>query len=184
MRIDEILTENIQPLKLSVDNPGSRWLESKRKASEEAGTNQFGVLNRLGSVTGTFNRPVFLPMNILERIPGARGEQSNVRQDDLESIKQYMSKERKLPPSEHDPFKEYVPFIMVDQRGKAFVNEGNHRIMAASELGFQVLPVEIRYFNGGEDEPGPFSADKVKQIDQSIISRGYGFGKYNLTLQR
>jgi len=34
--------------------------------------------------------------------------------------------------------------------GSAWVNEGNHRIMAAAELGWETLPVEIRYFDGGE----------------------------------
>ncbi len=178
--ISEILSEGIEDLKLSVDNPGGRWLDSKRKSSEEAGTNQFGMLKIMGTVTGVYNRPAFMPVNVLRKIRGAQGEQDRVRYDDLESIKQYMSKEGKLPPSDHEPSKEYVPFIMVDQRGKAFVNEGNHRIMAADSLGFQVLPVEIRYYNGGEQEPGVFSTENVKMTDQSIIDRGYGFGRYKL----
>ena len=42
------------------------------------------------------------------------------------------------------------PFINVAYNGEAWVNEGNHRIMAAAALGWDTLPVELRYFDGGE----------------------------------
>jgi hypothetical protein len=39
---------------------------------------------------------------------------------------------------------------MVAYNGEAWVNEGNHRIMAAYRLNWQTLPIELRYFDGGE----------------------------------
>lgn len=34
--------------------------------------------------------------------------------------------------------------------GSAWASEGNHRIMAAAQLGWEFMPVEVRYFDGGE----------------------------------
>ena len=47
---------------------------------------------------------------------------------------------------------------------------GNHRIMAAAELGWRELPVEIKYFDGGERiESGPLHPSKIKLTDGSYI---------------
>jgi hypothetical protein len=51
---------------------------------------------------------------------------------------------------------------MVAYNGEAWVNEGNHRIMAAAKLGWSELPVEIKYFDGGEwIEDGPLYPPKI-----------------------
>ena len=60
----------------------------------------------------------------------------------------YMEKTGKLPPDPHG--NEYAPFVMVAYNGEAWVNEGNHRIMAAYRLGWKKMPIEIKYFDGGE----------------------------------
>jgi GNAT superfamily N-acetyltransferase len=49
-----------------------------------------------------------------------------------------------------DNGKEYAPFVNVAWNGEAWVNDGNHRIMAAAALGWKDLPVQISYFDGGE----------------------------------
>jgi hypothetical protein len=57
---------------------------------------------------------------------------------------------------------EYAPFVMVAYNGEAWVNEGNHRIMAAAALGWDELPVELKYFDGGERvKSGPLYPDKI-----------------------
>jgi len=76
-----------------------------------------------------------------------RGEQQNVRQDNLKALVKIMKDTGRLPMRQGQ---EYAPFINVAWNGEAWVNEGNHRIMAAAALGWKDLPVQIRYFDGGE----------------------------------
>lgn len=148
MRLFEILNESIiVETKLITDVPNEDWLNGKIEYAKKAGRNRFGV-PYMGSTTGYFRSDVQVPVNILKHLPGMRGEQQNVRQDDLDAIVNIMSKTGKLPLT--DRGEEYVPFIMVAYNGEAWVNEGNHRIMAAAKLGWDKLPVEIKYFDGGE----------------------------------
>jgi hypothetical protein len=136
------------PPSLYIDNPGGDWLKGKREQSIEAGKNKFGNPARFGSVTGSFRgKTVLIPVNVLASFKGINAEQQNVRQKDLEAIKKIMSETGRLPQHYGE---DYAPFINVYQDGTAYVNEGNHRIMAAKALGFKYLPVEISYFNGGE----------------------------------
>jgi hypothetical protein len=89
-----------------------------------------------------------------------RGEQRNVREKDLEAIMKIMKDTGKLPLKRNG--EEYAPFVMVAYNGEAWVNEGNHRIMAAAALGWDELPVELKYFDGGERvESGPLYPDKI-----------------------
>jgi len=66
---------------------------------------------------------------------------------------------------------DYAPFITVDQKGRPFMSEGNHRVMAASELGWDWLPVEIRYFNGSESVDGPLSPKKIEELLNEYANR-------------
>lgn len=157
MRINEFITEN-QPT-VKIDNPGGDWLQSKIEYAKEKGPNEFGVPH-MGKVTGYFPDNVRIPVSILKNIPGARGEQTNVRQDDLDSLMDYMKTNNRLPPSAHSD-KEYAPFITVAYDGSPWVNEGNHRIMAAAALGWDSMPIELRYFDGGEAVDGPLHPDKL-----------------------
>ena len=99
------------------------------------------------------------PVDILRRLPGMRGEQKNVRQQDLEAIVKIMKDTGKLPLHQDQ---EYAPFINVAYDGSAWVNEGNHRIMAAAQLGWKELPVQISYFDGGERvKSGPMYPGRI-----------------------
>ena len=142
MRATEFITEG-----LVVDVPNEEWLQDQidyaiKKSSDRNGPPY------MGTTTATA-RNVEIPISILKRIPGMRREQSNVRQHDLAAIRKIMSTTGKLPLHTHTQ-EEYKPFINVAYDGSAWVNEGNHRIMAAYELGWPSLPVEISYFDGGE----------------------------------
>lgn len=66
------------------------------------------------------------------------------------------------------PGKEHIPFIMVDYSGQPWVNEGNHRIMAAKKLGWKYLPTEVRYFAGGEEHKGPWDPDHLINFTKQL----------------
>jgi hypothetical protein len=171
--------EELTDPKLSIDNPGGEWLEGKKRYSLKEGVNEYGVPRIFGSTTGSFRRQVLIPVDVLADIPGASGEQRNVRLKDLASIVGYMREKGKLPPPPRDEDTEhYYPFIMVLQDGKAYVNNGNHRIMAARKLGYKYLPVELRYYNGGEDIDGILSPDAILKYDRQARAEGYDLKNY------
>ena len=132
---------------LRVDVPNDEWLNKKIRKAKEEGRDNFGA-PYTGTITAYFPGTVKLPVDLLKRLPGMRGEQKNVRREDLEKIMQVMKDTGKLPLTAFG--REYAPFVQVAWNGEAWVNEGNHRIMAADALGWEYLPVELRYYDGGE----------------------------------
>jgi len=132
---------------LRVDVPNEEWLQDAIDYAKSKSPDRNG-LPYMGKTTASV-RNVDVPLSILRRIPGMRQEQSKVRHHDLAAIRKIMSTTGKLPLHGHTG-QEYKPFINVAYDGSAWVNEGNHRIMAAAELGWESLPVEISYFDGGE----------------------------------
>jgi hypothetical protein len=132
---------------LEVDVPNENWLQDKIDYAQSKGRNRYGV-PYMGTTTAYTSQNQRVPVDILRRLPGMRGEQQNVRQQDLEAIIKIMKDTGKLPTMDNG--KEYAPFINVAWNGEAWVNDGNHRIMAAAALGWKDLPVQISYFDGGE----------------------------------
>lgn len=146
--------------RFSSGNPGGDWLARQQQEVREAGINQFGVPSRFGSVTGSIQGGTpRLPVDLLATFKGQRGEQSNVRRDSLDWLMEYMGKNNKLPDSKDGS--EYMPFIQVDANGVPWVNEGNHRIMAAKKLGWKDMPVQLQWHAGGELAPGPLNVDEL-----------------------
>jgi hypothetical protein len=164
------------PLQFASDIPSQNWLEGKRSMAKEAGKKPSGAPRVYGSTTGYFSRNVMVPVDVLAKIKGENLEQQNVRPKDLDAIKKIMSESGRLPQSRDGG--DYVPFITVAQDGTPYVNEGNHRIMAAKELGFKYLPIELRYFNGAELEGGILDPDLVKKYDAEAKQQGYGLQNY------
>lgn len=156
MKIQEILAEQ----QLRIDVPNEDWLQSHINYAIKKGLNQYGVPyadSTTAYIAG--NKPVSLPVSILQTLPGMSREQSNVRKDDLEWLKKTMKETGKLPIIHGE---EYAPLIQVMYDGSAWVNEGNHRIMAAAALGWNKLPVELRYYDGGERiKDGPLYPKKI-----------------------
>lgn len=176
MRVAELLEDSpaIKPLKLRRDNPGGKWQEEKREISTEAGLNQWGSPARFGTVTGYFDRRVLLPVRVLAKLHGVNGEHYRTRHDDLDGLKDYMGKNNRLPAfSKEEPHKQYVPFVTVYQDGTPYINEGNHRIKAAAALGWEYLPIDLRYFNGAEGEAGPLAPPLVIEYDRKAQEAGY-----------
>lgn len=180
MRVIELLAERSDSgaLTLELDNPGGDWLKRKQKENEEDGKGPNGYPHRFGPVTAVWSRRILVPVEVLARVKGARDEQANVRDDSLSYLVKYMSDHDELPKAEHSG--QYPPFITVWQDGTPWVNEGNHRIMAAKKLGWKYLPIELRYFSGGEAADGPLSPSKLKAYDSKARAEGFEPGqKFN-----
>jgi hypothetical protein len=144
---------------LRVDVPNEEWLQDAIDYAKSKSPDRNG-LPYMGKNTATVRR-VDVPVDLLRQIPGMRREQSNVRNDDLAAIIKIMDTTGKLPLHGHTG-EEYKPFINVAYDGSAWVNEGNHRIMAAAKLGWNTLPIEIAYFDGGERiKSGPMYPPKI-----------------------
>ena len=158
MRANEFLIEG----QLSIDVPNEDWLQDKIDYAKSKGLNSFGV-PYFGSTTAYVpGTPPRVRVMRLASLPGMRDEQMNVRKADLKWLMDYMERTGKLPPKGSNSDEEYLPYIMVAYNGEAWVNEGNHRIMAAYRLNWQDMPIEIRYFDGGERiENGPMAPGKI-----------------------
>jgi len=157
-----IVSRKIDEAKLSVDVPNEDWLQEKIDYAKSKGRNSYGV-PYMGSTTAYVQgTPPRARVMRLASLPGMKNEQMNVRKSDLKWLMDYMEKTGKLPPMGNSPDREYLPYIMVAYNGEAWVNEGNHRIMAAYRLNWQDMPIEIRYFDGGERiKTGPMAPEKI-----------------------
>ena len=173
-----ISISRIAELRLRTDNPGGGWLKEEQTYNTKQGLNRHNAPVRFGAITGTWTRHVLLPVSVLAKIKGSSGEQSNVRQKDLDSLTQYMQQNKKLPSSDPGGTDHYVPFIMVYQDGTPYVSEGNHRIMAAAKLGYKFLPIALQYNSGAELADGPLSPARVKQFDATALAHGYSLTDY------
>lgn len=169
MRAFEFLKKQLTESTLITDVPNEDWLNSKIEYAKEKGRDSFSV-PYMGTTTGYLKDTVRLPVSLLKTFPGMRGEQKNVRPDDLRAIKKIMKDTGKLPVTKSG--EEYAPFILVAYNGEAWVSEGNHRIMAAAELGWDTLPVELKYFDGGERvKSGPLYPEKIG-LNKPTIDEG------------
>jgi len=152
----------INQIKFKTDVPNEFWLKHQIEYAKECGPNRFGVPYMGKITTNLVPYFAYIPVSILAVIPGMRNEQNNVRPKDLASLIAYMAATKELPPMQNSR-ETYKPFIQIAHNGEAWVNEGNHRIMAAKSLGWDYLPVEIRYYDGGERENGILSPLKVQE---------------------
>ena len=145
--------------RLIEDIPNEEWLQGKIRYAQEKGRDRFGVPHR-GSITGYFNEPVEVSLRVLSKLKGERDEQNNVRQDSLDYIRKNWDEVSKQP-----------PYIEVAYNGEAWVSEGNHRIMVAAEKGIESMPVEIRYFDGGQLRNGPLAPSRIPSLEDTGIRK-------------
>jgi hypothetical protein len=153
--------------KFREDIPNENWLNEKIDYATKSPRDKFGV-PKMSSITGSFNTPVLVPSRWFKDVKGQRGEQQNVRQDDLNAIRKIIKNTGKFPLLENG--KEYVPYIEIGYDGKPWVSEGNHRIMAAIAEGMEYIPVDIRYFDGGQRRAGKWLPDNLIEITNREIS--------------
>ena len=148
---------------------------------------------RLGTTTGWVDETVVVPMEKLKKVNGMNAEQHTKRDHSLEWLRKNMRIENnKVMLTKYErasselvkkrqqegyngneywvrkegEFEPMAPFIVVDQDGVPWVNEGNHRIMVANEMGADAIEVEIRWYNGGENVDGPFSPKALGLIEE------------------
>jgi len=161
---------NLQDVFATDHGPDAQWLKSKQETVKAKGRDKYGVPN-MSSITGYFRgqkQPV-VSVEELAKLKGARGEQANPRKKDLEWIKKDMQ--------ENGLANMGAPFITVGYDGVPWVSEGNHRIMAAKELGIETLPVEIRYFDGGEmAAKGAFAPEELAKTLQEPVKLNFANG--------
>lgn len=145
------------------DVPNESWLQSKIDYAAKSPRNQWGV-PKMSSVTGYFNGPVMFPARWAPELKGERGEQDNVRQEDLAAIRKILRDTGKMPLT--DDGKEYMPYIEIGYDGKPWISEGNHRIMAAVAEGWDYIPAEVRYFDGGQRRAGKWKPENLREITE------------------
>ncbi len=150
MRFEQYIAEEKKPTtkkyKFFVDNPGGGWLEHERNLAKKR---KMG-----GSVTGGFHEYFLIPIKMVLSLKGMQGERRTLSeprvQELMKSIEQYGIR---------DPI-----FINVQYDGSALINEGNRRTLIAKTLGMKHVPVEIKYYAGGEQVDGPWHPDKITKI--------------------
>ena len=141
--------------RLIEDIPNDSWLQGKIDYAIKKGRNQYGVPH-MSTVTGYYRQPVMVSLRVLKGLKGERREQENIRQESLDYIRENWDTVSKEP-----------PYIEVAYNGEAWVSEGNHRIMVAAEKGLDSMPVEIRYFDGGQRRNGPLNPNRIPSLDES-----------------
>ena len=152
------------PVTFYEDIPNESWLQGKIDYAMESPRNKFGV-PKMSSTTGYFKEPVMVPTRWFEDVKGQRGEQQNVRKNDLEAIRKIIRETGKFPIEDG---KEYVPYIEIGYDGKPWISEGNHRIMAAIAEGLEYIPIQLRYFDGGQRRAGKWNPENVKEITERL----------------
>lgn len=110
-------------------------------------------------------KTVYAPVDILKNLPGEEGEMPGstpASMSRLNSLKDLMETGR-LPYDAEDGIGQLNPEIVV-KNGSAFISNGNHRIRAASQLGWDEIPIEVKY-EGKIPKNGNFSPKNLIRGD-------------------
>ena len=133
----KITTET--PSSFKEDIPSEEWLEGKIEDVIERGVNRYGV-PRTGSVTGSFDSTLELPLDKTKGLKGANGEDvAGLNQDKVDELAKVLEDGGELDP----------PLVGVHHDGTPYILEGNHRIAASQQAGVPIK-VEVKYFDGGQ----------------------------------
>lgn len=143
-----------RPISFKQDIPSQEWVATKVQYAEEDGRNAFGVPRTFGPITGSFSDTLLLPVALLATIPGERGEQQNVRPESLKAIR-----------DDWERIKQEPVFVEIDPFGKAWLSEGNHRIMVAQGKGEAAFAAEVRYFSGGQLKTDEMRPENLLKMD-------------------
>ena len=142
-------------------NPQGRWLkEEMRRAAKELHRKGFPLAG-----AETFSLVAKLPTKLLVQLPGRNNEHKFIKRDDakVKSMAEFIKKNGSI---KGDSGKFYAPFVQINYRGQAFINEGNHRVRAYAAAGRKDIPVQIQYHAGGELRRGPVSLVTVMKYNR------------------
>lgn len=164
---DAFVKPSIPMPKFYEDIPNENWLQGKIRYALEKPRSRFGV-PKMGSITGYFSSHVYVPIRWFSTVKGENGEQMNVRVSALTAIQKIIRDTGKFPLT--DSGKEYAPYIEIGYDGVPWISEGNHRIMAAAAEGLEYIPIELRYFDGGQrNVDRKWSPDNILEITRRVI---------------
>jgi hypothetical protein len=171
-----------EELRLRRDHgPHDRYLPEKIRSVKREGytTTHRGtkIPRTFGSDTGSFNRPVLFPLTLLKNVPGLAGEETFDREESLRYLIPFMTQHNHLPTYKNWKGEQEQTFPMIQAwlNGKWYINEGNHRIKVARMLGWKYIPLEIRWYTGGDIKAHPegFTPEQVIAFDTLAHNEGY-----------
>lgn len=150
MKFETYLTEEdkkptTKKFKFFSDNPGGSWLETERRKAKKG---------RWGSLTAGFHDFFIVPIKIVQNLRGMQGERRTLSEPRVQELMASIK--------EHGIYQPI--FINVLYDGTAEINEGNRRALIAKTLGMKYVPVEVRYYAGGELIDGPWHPDNVVRV--------------------
>jgi HK97 family phage portal protein len=149
------------PYSFWADEMSEAWYAEEASRASQRGRTLHGVPGML-TITAAFHEPVYVPLRVLRGLKGEHAEQERPRAESLETLVRSMGDSGLLPLSADGS--EQLPLVRVAHNGEAWIRSGNHRIMAADALGWESMPVEIRYYDGGERADGPLAPAVVAEF--------------------
>jgi hypothetical protein len=146
------------------DNPGVSWMGERGKewldADRAYAAKKYDPKRgRVIAGTATAGFEGRLPTSMVSSLPGENGEHKN---------KEILTDYKASPIKEsikNEGVKEPIT-IFVNHLGDAYISEGNHRAALAKEFKHKDVPVEVRYFAGGELVDGPWKLDKFRKEEK------------------
>lgn len=155
------------------DIPNENWLKTKqdyadedaREARKRGRTVGFTPNGFSGTVTA--NIYVWLPTALVAELPGLNGEHLPGSEQRGRGVKA-----RQLAPSMKHGYslpKGGPVFVVVNHHGEAWIAEGNNRTALALKNQFEEIPVNVRYFNGGERADGPMSPERLVKFHPRVM---------------
>ena len=139
------------------DNPGGNWLKHQRE-NAEATVQKRGNIGAAGALTA-WSKPVHVDPAKLSKIPGSMNERPEPGNAKYDALHKSMSAEG---------YSNKSPLLVgINHRGEPHIIEGNNRAAVARDLGVKSIPVEFRWFAGGEQADG-FKPEHIKSLMPDI----------------
>ena len=142
-----------------LDMLGSDWLSNKQRSAkkaqvvaEKAG---YAPSAPRGPITGSTERPMLMDPVKVSQLPGAMKEDPKPGNPKYDALMKSMSKKG------YDPEQGGPIVVGVSHQGTPYIIEGNNRAAVARDLRLPAIPVEVRWYAGGERVPGALSPDKL-----------------------
>lgn len=138
------------------DNPGGSWLEKQQRYAAEDYAKGMKVNGAITAVA----RDIELPISYLKDLKGLKNEVRKSGEYQYDELIKSVDKEG---------FRKDSPILIgVNYKGEVFVIEGNTRIAVAKAKGIESIPVEVKYFAGGETTTKDLTLDKLASMAKKV----------------